>query len=524
MKIKFTYLKYYLKRYYDPTFEMSEIERAIVHQITKIPFKEKISKAVCYKVIRELMPPLHPNINVDELDHFLNSIKIEATTEKFYNMLGSDQNVRHARQQKSLFEYNQENERKDVIYQYLVSEYGTIGDLETLIYQHNIVLSTALNTAHYNAFCHCMSKVANFQWKHVNDFENLLLKAECALFEKEIQTQLNLNDSESYNEILHDAYELELNEHDIILSTCIATSTSVLSKIKNFKQLIIDEAGMTKEPEALVPILLCNPEKVVLIGDHEQLRPIIKCQNARDLGLDQSLFERYCQKVTMLEDQYRMHDSICNFPSKTFYNGQLNTKAPNHSSAVYWPGKYFSKNSNNVDDLKSEMRVVFIDIKGKESKLAVHSNEGSENSVRNDAEIDCVEKLYKYLAEDNTKKTLVEHKDIVILSQYRAQVKGIISRLKVTDERVLTVITSQGGEWDYVILSTVRSLPDCDIDSKPTDGWRKKYLGFISDKNQVNVALTRAKRGLFIIGMFVSSFFKYFIEDFNFRQQKLVEM
>ncbi len=43
-------------------------------------------------------------------------------------------------------------------------------------------------------------------------------------------------------------------------------------------------------------------------------------------------------------------------------------------------------------------------------------------------------------------------------------------------------------------------MPDCDIDPKPTDGWRKKYLGFISDKNQVNVALTRAKKGLILIG------------------------
>ena len=53
-----------------------------------------------------------------------------------------------------------------------------------------------------------------------------------------------------------------------------------------------------------------------------------------------------------------------------------------------------------------------------------------------------------------------------------------------------------------MVMSTVRSLPHCDIDPKPTDGWRKKYLGFISDANQVNVALTRAKRALFIIGRY----------------------
>ena len=71
-----------------------------------------------------------------------------------------------------------------------------------------------------------------------------------------------------------------------------------------------------------------------------------------------------------------------------------------------------------------------------------------------------------------------------------------------------------------MIISTVRSLPDCDIDPKPTDRWRKKYLGFISDANQVNVALTRAKRALFIIGKYIIGrlFFLDFKTVFFFNQ------
>jgi superfamily I DNA and/or RNA helicase len=292
-----------------------------------------------------------------------------------------------------------------------------------------------LDYANKEAYFSYKNEATNFTWDLVKKFEKKVLEAELNLFKKEIITDLDAsNDPESYNKKLHDAYDFELREHDIILCTCIATSTSVLSKIGNFKQLIIDEAGMTKEPEALVPILLCNPEKVVLIGDHAQLRPIIKSQQARDLGLDQSIFERYCQNVTMLEEQYRMHESICYFPSKQFYNNQLKTKTQN-ISAIFWPGKHLK----NTKDEK-EIRVVFIDVKGIESKLTVHSNEGSENSVRNNQEIDCVEKIYKYLAEDGTKKSLIECKDIVILSQYRAQVAGIKSRLKKTNENnVLTV-------------------------------------------------------------------------------------
>lgn len=59
-----------------------------------------------------------------------------------------------------------------------------------------------------------------------------------------------------------------------------------------------------------------------------------------------------------------------------------------------------------------------------------------------------------------------------------------------------------GSEWDYVILSTVRSLPKSSIEKKPTKGWKRRHLGFITDTHQINVALTRAKKGLIIIGKF----------------------
>jgi len=64
-----------------------------------------------------------------------------------------------------------------------------------------------------------------------------------------------------------------------------------------------------------------------------------------------------------------------------------------------------------------------------------------------------------------------------------------------------------GGEWDYVIMSTVRSLPSYKIEPNPTHGWCRQNLGFITDRNQVNVALTRARRGLFIVGEFAVSDF-----------------
>lgn len=77
--------------------------------------------------------------------------------------------------------------------------------------------------------------------------------------------------------------------------------------------MIIDEAGMCPEPQCLVPIIATKAEQVVLIGDHKQLRPIIMCKEAAQLGLETSLFERYATtntsrnvQFTMLQEQYRM--------------------------------------------------------------------------------------------------------------------------------------------------------------------------------------------------------------------------
>ena len=77
--------------------------------------------------------------------------------------------------------------------------------------------------------------------------------------------------------------------------------------------MIVDEAGMCPEPQCLVPIIATKAEQVVLIGDHKQLRPIIMCKEAAELGMDKSLFERYALdksernvQFTMLEYQYRM--------------------------------------------------------------------------------------------------------------------------------------------------------------------------------------------------------------------------
>ncbi|CAH1780780.1 unnamed protein product [Owenia fusiformis] len=305
---------------------------------------------------------------------------------------------------------------------------------------------------------------------------------------------------DEYKTVVKRAEQFEIERHDIILCTC-TTSWNVSKEYPkiNFQQLIVDEAGMCKEPECLVPIISTRAEQIVLIGDHMQLQPIIRNAIAKQLNLDCSLFYRYERLTMMLDTQYRMHPSICEFPSNEFYNGNLKThpsQGRNEMTSLdkmkdFWPGG-------------GDNRAVFLNVSGEEKTLTITCEEGNEQSKSNEMEIIHSVRIYKTLVE----VLKVAPERIAVLSQYRAQCAAIELEIKKhplhqhDNVHVHSVVASQGGEWDYVILSTVRSLPSHEIRDEKTIslGWIRRKLGFITDANQINVALTRARFGLIIIG------------------------
>ncbi|KAK2142420.1 hypothetical protein LSH36_958g00101 [Paralvinella palmiformis] len=255
------------------------------------------------------------------------------------------------------------------------------------------------------------------------------------------------------------------------------------------KELIIDENGMCTEPQSMVPIVSAEPEQVILIGDHKQLQPIITDDRARRLGLGVSLFERYAKQAHMLVTQYRMHEAIAAFPSQHFYNNRLECgsevqKAPSNLRG-YWPGGI-------------NRPICFVHIVGKEETLTVRTPEGSENSKSNMEEVVAAVRIAFNLVNNRN----VRAKDILILSQYRAQCDKIKQELskRYLSIKVSTVVAAQGRESDVVILSTVRSMPKAHIEGNPSQSWMQRHLGFITDQHQINVALTRAKKGLIVIG------------------------
>ncbi|KAK2493574.1 hypothetical protein MC885_018023 [Smutsia gigantea] len=291
-----------------------------------------------------------------------------------------------------------------------------------------------------------------------------------------------------YRKVLGKARRFEVDRHRVILCTCSCAALASLKSL-DVRQIIVDEAGMATEPETLIPLVnFSRVEKVVLLGDHKQLRPVVKNEQLQNLGLDRSLFERYHRDAYMLDTQYRMHESICAFPSTEFYKKKLKT----------WQGLRRPPSVLGHAD-KESCPVIFGHVQGHEQSLLVSTDEGNENSKANLEEVAEVVRIAKQLTLGRT----VNPKDIAILTPYNAQAAEIsksLVREGVAGVTVCSITKSQGSEWRYVLVSTVRTCPESDVDQRPTKSWLKKFLGFVVDPNQVNVAITRAQEGLCLIG------------------------
>uniref|UniRef100_A0A2I3NI64 3'-5' exoribonuclease HELZ2 n=1 Tax=Papio anubis TaxID=9555 RepID=A0A2I3NI64_PAPAN len=291
-----------------------------------------------------------------------------------------------------------------------------------------------------------------------------------------------------YKKVLWEARKFELDRHEVILCTCSCAASASL-KTLDVRQILVDEAGMATEPETLIPLVrFPQAEKVVLLGDHKQLRPVVKNEWLQNLGLDRSLFERYHEDAHMLDTQYRMHEGICAFPSMAFYKSRLKM----------WQGL---KRPPSVlgHAGKESCPVIFGHVQGHERSLLVSTDEGNENSKANLEEVAEVVRITKQLTLGRT----IEPQDVAVLTPYNAQASEISKALRregITGVAVSSITKSQGSEWRYVLVSTVRTCAKSDLDQRPTKSWLKKFLGFVVDPNQVNVAVTRAQEGLCLIG------------------------
>ena len=261
-----------------------------------------------------------------------------------------------------------------------------------------------------------------------------------------------------------------LDRAQVLCCTCIGSGHELLNGRK-FPRVLIDEATQATEPAALVP-LTRGTRQMVMIGDHRQLPPTVISRRAEQGGLARSLFERLVEMGIvphLLNTQYRMHPSISEFPNSQFYEGLLEdgvTATEREAPAgLLWPDW--------------EAPLSFLPVNGDE----VLSPDGA--SKENPAEAAWVAKLLSDFVEAGS--LLIS--DIGIVTPYAGQVRAIrdIVPDSMQSVEVRTVDGYQGREKDLIIFSCVRSNKDGNV-------------GFLSDRRRLNVALTRARRGLVVVG------------------------
>lgn len=263
----------------------------------------------------------------------------------------------------------------------------------------------------------------------------------------------------------------------VIASTLVGTSNSNI-KGMTFETVFIDEAAQALEPATWIPIL--KSEKVIFAGDHCQLPPTIRSFEAARAGLEVTLFEKAIKRNdadVMLNEQYRMHTDIMNFSSRLFYKDALIANEMVANWSVF----------------PDDQVVEFVDTAGCGFYEAVDKET---RSSYNTEEADLIIKhLSDYINELTVLEKIDEVKSIGIISPYKAQTGLIIEKLTELnwDEAIThkiainTVDSFQGQERDVIYISMVRSNDDGTI-------------GFLGDTRRMNVALTRARKKLVVVG------------------------
>ncbi|KAL8453752.1 hypothetical protein Emed_000693 [Eimeria media] len=256
-------------------------------------------------------------------------------------------------------------------------------------------------------------------------------------------------------------YKEAVRRNSVIIATCVGSGHEMFDEVV-FERVIIDE---------------CAQSIVVLIGDHKQLPPTIVSREASDRGLGVSLLERFVgsgiASIHLLNEQRRMHPTIALFPNMQFYQGKIFSRDVDDCNrppvaGFLWPSPH--------------SRVCLIDISAGLANM--------EQSLGTSKEIDPILAILRSVLQCGT----IRPAEIGILTPYDAQKARIRFALNDAFDKALSyqidvdsVDGFQGKEKDLIIFSAVRSNP-------------RGEIGFLKDARRMNVMLTRARRGVLVVG------------------------
>lgn len=326
----------------------------------------------------------------------------------------------------------------------------------------------------------------NMAHKYKRSFGRAESEQRKALFAEAHKIMKEVGNTEQY--IIDDV----VSKTQVITATLVGANHYTVSNL-NYKTVVIDEAGQALEPACWIPIL--KAEKVILAGDHCQLPPTIKSDEAARGGLLKTLLEKcveyHPEAVTLLDEQYRMNTEIMGYSSKVFYENRLKA----HASVA----------ENRL--ITNDLPLLFIDTAGCgfDEKL-----EGTSSTNPEEAAL-LFKHLSAFVGEIKTKFTKETFPTVAVISPYKQQISILKEQLEHSPElkdfkdkiAVNTIDSFQGQERDIVYISLVRSND-------------KGEIGFLNDIRRMNVAMTRARKKLVVVGdsatLAQHSFYGDFIE------------
>jgi predicted DNA helicase len=283
-----------------------------------------------------------------------------------------------------------------------------------------------------------------------------------------------------------------ISQAQVITATLVGANHYTVRHLK-YRTVVIDEAGQALEPACWIPIL--KAEKLVMAGDHCQLPPTIKSEEAAAGGLAATLLEKcialHPEAVVMLEEQYRMHTDIMGYSSEIFYGQRLRAHGTVAGRLLF----------------DADTPLAFIDTAG-----CGFEEKTDSSSMTNAEEASfAVQHLTRFVERLSENYAPGNFPSIAVISPYRGQIEllqELVERSPALNNygnsiSVNTIDSFQGQERDIVYISMTRSNQD-------------NRIGFLSEIRRMNVAMTRARKKLVVIGdsatLGQSSFYAGFIQ------------
>lgn len=291
-----------------------------------------------------------------------------------------------------------------------------------------------------------------------------------ALFTEARNIMKSVSDTEQY--IIDDV----IARAQVITATLVGANHYTVRNLQ-YKTVVIDEAGQALEPACWIPIL--KAKKVILAGDHQQLPPTIKSNEAARRGLSTTLLEKcvalHPEAVVMLEEQYRMHATIMGYAAASFYNSQLRAHASVAGHTLF------------TDDSP----LAFIDTAG----CGFEEKQDGTSTTNPEEAAFLFKHLGRLAVELDTHYPVDRFPGIAVISPYKQQVELLKEQLQHAPDlhkygnriSVNTIDSFQGQERDIVYISMTRSNTE-------------NKIGFLADIRRMNVAMTRARKKLVVVG------------------------